>query len=28
VTLNTLQNVARVIGAHLEMKFVFEGKAA
>ena len=28
VTLNTLQNAARAIGAHLEMKLVFEGKAA
>ena len=28
VTLNTLQNAARAIGAHLEMKVVFEGKAA
>lgn len=28
VTLNTLQNVARAIGAHLEMKLVFEDKAA
>jgi predicted XRE-type DNA-binding protein len=28
VTLNTLQNAARAIGAHLEMKLVFEDKAA
>ena len=28
VTLNTLQNAARTIGAHLEMKLVFEDKAA
>ena len=28
VTLNTLQNAARAIGAHLEMKLVFEHKAA
>jgi len=28
VTLSTLQNAARAIGAHLEMKLVFEGKAA
>ena len=28
VTLNTLQNAARAIGAHLEMKLVFEGNAA
>ena len=28
VTLNTLQNAARAIGAHLEMKLVFEDKVA
>ena len=28
VTLNTLQNAARAIGAHLEMKLVFEDRAA
>ena len=28
VTLNTLQNAARAIGAHLEMKLVFEDLAA
>lgn len=28
VTLKTLQNAARAIGAHLEMKLVFAGKAA
>ena len=28
VTLKTLQNAARAIGAHLEMKLVFENKAA
>lgn len=28
VTLNTLQNAARAIGAHLEMKLVFENRAA
>ena len=28
VTLNTLQNAARAIGAHLEIKLVFEGRAA
>jgi predicted XRE-type DNA-binding protein len=28
VTLNTLQNAARAIGANLEMKLVFEDKAA
>ena len=28
VTLNTLQSAARAIGAHLEMKLVFEDKAA
>jgi predicted XRE-type DNA-binding protein len=27
-TLNTLQNAARAIGAHLEMKLVFEDEAA
>jgi len=27
VTLNTLQNAARAIGAHLEMKLVFEDRA-
>ncbi len=28
VTLNTLQNAASAIGAHLEMKLVFKNKAA
>ena len=28
VTLNTLQNAARAIAAHLEMKLVFEDRAA
>ena len=28
VTLNTLQKAASAIGAHLEMKLVFEGRAA
>ena len=28
VTLNTLQNAAKAIGAHLEMRLVFDNKAA